>query len=259
MEEDIITLRDFAEFLADEAAKITRPLFRRAAAETKPDSSLVSEADRKAEAVMRTLIANNYPHHGIHGEETGVSGQGAEYCWFLDPIDGTSSFLTGRPIFGTLICLARKGKPIIGLIDQPVTDERWLAAEKSCTLNNKAVKTRECSFAGEAVIGTTSPLIFSEAEYRSFQSAAALTKAVIFGGDCYLYAQLAAGFLDAVIESGLKPHDFAALIPVVENAGGVITDWEGKPLSLSNQSARVLAAGDMRTHRQLMELLKTSS
>jgi inositol-phosphate phosphatase/L-galactose 1-phosphate phosphatase/histidinol-phosphatase len=250
---------DFAHSLADAAGSIIRPLFRNAVAvDVKDDSSPVTKADREAERIMRDLIMTRYNDHGIWGEEFGIHNKDAKYCWILDPIDGTKSFISGLPVFGTLISLTRLGVPVLGIIDQPVNNERWIGgASLATTFNGKNVKTRACHHLKLATLSTTSPHLFNAEDKLKFKQVRKHAKYMVYGYDCYAYAQLASGFIDAVVETGLKPHDFCALRPVIENAGGIITDWDGKPLTLVSDG-RVIAAGDKKLHAEILALIKES-
>lgn len=249
-----IELIDFAQYLADEAAKKIAPLFRNVKSETKADGSLVSLADKAAEEVMRKLIEINYPEHGIIAEEFGNQNEDAEYVWVLDPIDGTSAFLAGRALFGTLIGLLHNGKPVLGLVNQPIAEERWVAANGKTKLGMKTLYSRECDSISAAFFATTSPNLFEDDEKPLIENIAQKCGQAIYGGDCYNYVQLAQGNLDVVIESGLKLHDFLPLVKIVENAGGIITDWEGVPLDLESDG-RVIACGDVRLHGKILSLL----
>jgi len=222
--------------------------------DVKSDDSPVTIADREAERVMREMIMKRYPDHGIWGEEFGKHQENAKYCWVLDPIDGTMSFISGFPTFGTLISLVRLGVPVLGLIDQPINKERWTGSANGSTLNGKTIHTRPCPAPKLATLSTTSPYLFSDTDKAKFDRARARARYTVYGYDCYAYAQLAGGFIDAVIEAGLKPHDFCALRPVIEGAGGIITDWQGNPLTFAS-SGHVIAAGDKRVHAELLQLL----
>ena len=234
-----------AERLADAAGAAIHPLFRASyTIEAKPDASPVTQADRAAEAAMRTILEAERPADGIVGEEYGVSRAGAERVWVLDPIDGTRSFIAGRPIFGTLIALMEAGRPVLGVIDQPVLRERWIGARyRPTTLNGAAVATRACATLAAAHLATTGPSYFAAADLARFEALRVGVNGTSWGGDCYNYALLASGHLDLVIESGLKLHDFAALVPVVEGGGGQMCDWHGARLD-SGSDGRVIAAGD---------------
>jgi inositol-phosphate phosphatase / L-galactose 1-phosphate phosphatase / histidinol-phosphatase len=242
--------------LADAAGEAIRPHFRQPIAVTdKPDLSPVTVADRVAEAAMRRLIAARFPEHGIIGEEYGPERADAEFVWVLDPIDGTKSFISGVPLFGTLIALARQGRPILGIIDQPISRERWIgAAGHPTTFNGTAIRCRPCVALAAATVFSTSPDMFKGADAAAQGRVAKAAKLVRFGADCYAYGLLAHGFIDLVIEASLKPYDFSAMAPIVEGAGGVATDWQGKPLSLASDG-RVLVAGDPNAHREALALL----
>lgn len=245
-----------AKRLADAAGEAIRPYFRASfTSESKADRSPVTQADRAAEAAMRAIIEAERPHDGIIGEEYGVTREGAERRWVLDPIDGTRSFMTGRPIFGTLIALLEGETPVVGIIDQPVLRERWVGARGAPTLFNGAkVQTRHCAAMAEAHLGTTSPYLFDAATRPGFETVAAVASNVVLGGDCYSYGLLALGQLDLVIESGLKLHDFAALVPVVEGAGGRMCDWSGASLGAASDG-RVIAAGSAELIPAVLDLL----
>ena len=240
-----------ANRLADAAGEAIRPLFRSNwAHEAKADASPVTEADRAAEAAMRRLLDAEAPRDGIIGEEYGAERPEASRQWVLDPIDGTVSFMAGRPIFGTLIALLQDGWPILGIIDQPIAGERWVGALGRPTLFNGApARTRACRNLGDAVLATTGPQYFSDHDGEHFMALAAKTshKRMVFGGDCYNYGLLASGHIDLVVEAGLKLHDFAALAPIVEGAGGTMCDWNGDPLSADSakeNGGHVIALGD---------------
>ncbi len=246
----------FAHLLAEAAGAAIRPHFRAPlAVETKHDASPVTVADREAETAMRALIEQRRPGHGIIGEEFGAVREGASEVWVLDPIDGTKAFLAGKPLFGTLIALLREGRPILGVIDQPILGERWLgAAGRPTTFNGTAVSTRSCSALGHAVLSATTPEMFAGADKGSFDRLAARSRHTVYGADCYAYGLLASGHLDLVVEAGLAPYDFCALVPVVEGAGGVMTDWRGDALH-AGSDGRVAAAGDAAVHRLALSLL----
>lgn len=233
--------------LADAAADAIRPLFRKPfAMEAKADLSPVTEADRAAEAAMRAILNAERPEDGIIGEEYGREREDADRVWVLDPIDGTRSFVAGRPIFGTLIALIDAGKPVLGVINQPISGERWVgAAGQPTTLNGAAVRTRPCEAIAQAHLATTGPSYFTPESWAAFERVRAGARDTLWGGDCYNYGLLAAGHLDLVVEDGLKLYDFAALVPIVEGAGGVMRDWNGRPLDMLS-NGQVIAAGDAR-------------
>ena len=246
--------------LANELAVAIRPIAARyfrtpVAIDDKTDASPVTIADREAETAMRALLTQHVPQHGVFGEEHGAVRTDADYVWVLDPIDGTKAFITGLPIFGTLIALLHHGKPVLGVIDQPILKERWLgvAGERS-TFNGKPIRVRACTDLADAYMYSTAPIMFpGEWEKRH----AALTQRVKlfrWGGDCYAYGLLAAGYADLCVEASLEPYDYMALVPVVQGAGGRLTDWRGGPLGLVG-SGRVVAAGDERTHAEALAVL----
>ena len=242
--------------LADAAGEVVRPYFRRPiAVDDKPDLSPVTAADRAAERAMRELIAKRFPGHGIIGEEFGGEREEAEFTWVLDPIDGTKSFISGVPLFGTLIALAHQGRPIIGIIDQPISRERWVGASgHPTTLNGTPIRCRPCSSLAAATVFATSPDMFKGADAAAFARVAAAAKLVRYGADCYAYGLVAHGFIDLVVEASLKPYDFSAMPPIVEGAGGIATDWQGAPVTLASDG-RVLVAGDRRAHQLALQLL----
>ena len=244
--------------LADASGAIIRQYFRTPIpVDTKADDSPVTIADREAETVMRTIIEDAYPDHGIFGEEHGFVRTEAEFAWVLDPIDGTKAFISGMPIFGTLIALMRNGKPILGIIDQPISGERWVgAAGTPTTLNGAPIATRKDSTLATATNYTTHPDMFKTDDERTRVDAMAAQVAVSrYGGDCYAYGLLATGYVDLVTEASLKIYDFMALVPVVEGAGGIMTDWSGAPLD-QHSAGHVLAAANETCHREAMAYLK---
>jgi inositol-phosphate phosphatase/L-galactose 1-phosphate phosphatase/histidinol-phosphatase len=215
----------------------------------------VTAADRAAEQAMRALLKGQFPDHGIVGEEFGRVREDSEFVWTLDPIDGTKSFISGVPLFGTLIALTRDKRPILGVIDQPISRERWVgAAGRPTTLNGVVVHCRTCPELGTATLFATTPDMFKERDAAAFARVSAAVKLTRFGADCYAYGLLAAGFIDLVLEASLKPYDFCAMVPIVEGAGGVATDWQGSNLDLASDG-RILVAGDRGTHQAALALL----
>ncbi|MSP88337.1 MAG: histidinol-phosphatase [Alphaproteobacteria bacterium] len=246
----------FAGTLADAARAVILPYFRSGlAVEDKADTSPVTIADREAEAAMRKLIEARYPDHGINGEEHGVVRADAEYVWVLDPIDGTKSFLIGQPSFVTLIGLARRGRPVLGVVDQPITRERWIGgAGHPTTHNGKPTRTAPCAGLAQAKLNATSHEMFRGANGEAFARVRSRIKQVTFGGDGYAVALIALGSLDLVIEARLQYFDYCALVPVIEAAGGVATDWQGQPLG-PDSDGRICMAGDARVHREALQAL----
>lgn len=234
-----------AERLADAARGIARSYFRRPlAVERKPDQSPVTIADREIEQELRRLIRAEFPTHGIRGEEFAAES-GSEFTWVLDPIDGTKSFISGFPLFGTLIALLHEERPVLGVIEAPATLERWTgSAGTATTWNGTPARTSDCGRIAEArVYSTTADTMQGDyrRRYDALTQRASLRR---YGGDCYLYGLLASGHCDLVIEAALQPHDFMALIPVIEGAGGRISDWNGAPLNDQSEDRVVAAASE---------------
>jgi inositol-phosphate phosphatase/L-galactose 1-phosphate phosphatase/histidinol-phosphatase len=242
--------------LADAAREAIRPYFRQPlTVDDKADLTPVTAADRAAEQVMRSLIERRFPEHGIIGEEFGRVGENAEFVWTLDPIDGTKSFISGVPLFGTLIALTRAKRPILGIIDQPISRERWVGlAGSPTTLNGAVVRCRSCAGLAGATLFATTPDMFKGKDAAAFARVSCAVKLTRFGADCYAYGLLAAGFIDLVLEASLKPYDFCAMVPIVEGAGGIATDWRGADLDITSDGC-ILVAGDRRTHRTALELI----
>ncbi|KAK9942638.1 hypothetical protein M0R45_008292 [Rubus argutus] len=255
-----------ANKVADASGEVIRKYFRQKFdILDKDDSSPVTIADQTAEEHMVAIISENFPSHAIYGEENGwrCKETFADYVWVLDPIDGTKSFITGKPVFGTLIALLLRGKPILGIIDQPILKERWIGINgRKTTLNGKVVSTRTCTNLAQAYLYTTSPHLFSAEAEEAFIRVRNKVKVPLYGCDCYAYALLASGYVDLVVESGLKPYDFLSLIPVIEGGGGVITDWKGHQLyweaspNSHATSFNVVAAGDKQIHQQALDSLQ---
>jgi myo-inositol-1(or 4)-monophosphatase len=236
-----------AEAAADVAGAAIRPLFRAGlAADLKGDLSPVTVADRTAEQAMRAVLSQRFPGHGILGEEFGLDRPDAPLRWVLDPIDGTRAFITGRPVFGTLIGLLDGDTPILGIIDQCVTGERWIGAAERPTVFRGgfggSVGCRACPDLAEAELSCTSPRMFG-ADFDRWDRLSAAARRTSFGGDCYAYGLLALGQIDIIAEADLKVWDWAALAPVIEGAGGRLTDWDGRKLR-ADGDGRALAVGD---------------
>ena len=246
--------------LANELADVVRPIAARyfrtqVAIDDKTDNSPVTIADREAETAMRGILERHVPDHGIFGEEHGAVRTEAEYVWVLDPIDGTKAFITGLPIFGTLIALLHRGKPVMGIIDQPILKERWLGVEgQRSTFNGQPISVRACPSLANAYMYSTAPIMFPGAYEKPHEALTKKAKLFRWGGDCYAYGLLASGHVDLVVEASLKLYDFAALVPVVKGAGGLITDWQGRELDMHSDGA-VLAAGDPAVQRAAIEVL----
>lgn len=247
----------FAHALADAAGDVARRHFRAPLTIVqKEDKSPVTDADREVESAMRALIEKRFPEHGIFGEEHGRSNEQSPYQWVLDPIDGTRSFIAGFPLFTTLISLVRNGTPVLGVIDQPVTCERWLGVAGEKTFyNGKPAAARQPSGLEQAMIATTSMDFFTPEEKTAFLALKARCRYATLTGDAYAYAMLATGRVDIVVDVQLKPYDFCALVPVIEGAGGVITDWEGRPMTLESRG-HVVAAANKALHGAALAMLR---
>jgi inositol-phosphate phosphatase/L-galactose 1-phosphate phosphatase/histidinol-phosphatase len=244
----------FAKGMADEAGNIIRQYFRQPFdIETKADDSPVTIADRAVEQRLREMIEKQRPDDGIFGEEFARKPSKNGLTWVIDPIDGTKSFMIGRPTFGTLIALWEGNTPLLGIIDQAISGERWIGADGVTTFNGQAVKTRACTHLKSACTASTTPAMFKgdDALWKQFDTQ---TRMMAWGGDCYMYGLLASGFLDICIEASLKPYDYAAVVPVVQNAGGWISDYDGKPLTLESEG-KVIALGDKTLWPEVRNLL----
>ena len=247
-------LAAFANLLADEAGVIARRYFRsNLAVDTKDDETPVTKADREIEQRLRALVTEHRPEDGIVGEEFASRESKTGLTWVFDPIDGTKSFTIGRPTFGTLIGLCEGDAPILGVIDQPISNERWLGVKGQPTrFNGSPVKARPCAVLKDAVIGTGSASQIGADECLRLEDAA---RYMVYHGDCYFYGLIANGWMDAAVEAKLGVYDYIALAPVIEGAGGKITDWQGLPLTL-NSADTCVAAGDPKLHQHLIELLR---
>jgi myo-inositol-1(or 4)-monophosphatase len=258
-----MTAIDFSAFvdeLATASGEAILPFFRTSLGVEDKGSAAgfdpVTAADRAAEVAMRTLIKRNFPEHGIVGEEYGNERPDAEYVWVLDPIDGTKSFITGMPIWGSLIGLTRNGTAVFGMMHQPFVRERFTGDGRAASYRGPAgereLHVRPCAKLNEAILFTTSPQLMNAQDRAAFGRVEQAVKLSRYGGDCYPYCMLAAGHVDLVIETGLKPHDIVALIPIIEGAGGVITTWDGES---AVKGGRIIAAGDKRVHQAAITIL----
>ncbi|MHC0613036.1 inositol monophosphatase family protein [Komagataeibacter oboediens] len=233
---------------ADVARTVVLPFFRRGVrADEKSDASPVTIADRTAERAIRAVLSERLPGFGVMGEEFGLERGESPYRWVVDPVDGTRAFLTGRPTFGTLIALLHDNVPVLGVIDQPVTGERWIGLRGETTRYMSALPgtpaTRACVDVGHAELSCTAPEILDAPHRPGFDVLAAAVRRTSWGGDCYAYGLLALGQIDIIAECTMKIWDWAALVPVVEGAGGRMTDWSGQPLRADGDGT-VLAVGD---------------
>ena len=244
-------LLSFVSHLADEAGSIITRYYRTDFdVEAKGDESPVTIADRSVEAALRKIFETQRPDDGILGEEYGIKESRNGFTWVLDPIDGTKSFTIGRPSFGTLIAYCQNDVPILGVIDQPILKERWVGDGNITTFNGKAVKTRACENLKSMRVASTAPAQLPDIWQRLDKECAY----TIWGGDCYSYGLLANGWLDGVVEQFLAPYDFAALVPVVQGAGGWMGDWQGNPLTLKS-IGQTVAVGDSKQRDALLKIL----
>lgn len=252
--QEAATYNAFAAELADTTRPLALSYFRtQLDVISKLDESPVTIADREIEKHLREMIGARFPDHGIYGEEFGVK-KGNAFTWVLDPIDGTKSFITGFPLFGTLISLTFEEKPFCGLIDIPATGERWQGMPGQTLFAGKPARTSGCESLSEARFYTTSPDMFVDSEAEIFERLSRKARLRRFGGDCYIYGLIASGYCDIALETGLQPYDYMALVPVVAGAGGCITDWKGNALSI-HSDGRVLASATPRLHDEALSLL----
>jgi histidinol-phosphatase len=258
---DIDGLVGFLDRLANTASDSIMPYFRaNMSIENKADSGFdpVTAADREAEAAMRRLIKTHYPDHGIIGEEFGAERDDADFVWVLDPIDGTRSFISGVPVWGVLIGLLEQGKPLIGMMVQPFTGERFagdgMRAWYRGPGGDKILAARPCNSLASATLFTTSPAMLNSEDRIAYDRIEAAARFARYGIDCYAYCMVAAGHADIVIEADLKAYDIVALIPIVEGAGGRVTNWQGASAATGG---RIVATGDRRLHDEVLGLLSS--
>ncbi len=249
-----------ANRMADTAGKIVKKYFRAEfEIERKDDESPVTIADRRIEEELRELLARKRPDDGVLGEEYGHTPSKSGLTWVIDPIDGTKSFMIGRPTFGTLIALCEGDEPKLGVIDQPILKERWVGDCEKTKMNGKQVRTRPCAHYNDASVGSTTPMMFDKlTDYgRAFELFENSHGNIVWGGDCYMYGLIASGYMDMAFEQSLKPHDFAALVPVIKGAGGHISDWRGNELTL-NSVGKVIALGDPNLWPEVERMIRKS-
>lgn len=254
---DEATLRPFLEaaHAAADAAGATVRRFHQAGfeVEQKSDASLVTTADVATERTLRAVLQSLTPDVDIHGEELEATGQSSTWRWLLDPIDGTIAFACGKPLFTTLIALLHDGVPALGIIDQPVTGDRWVGTPYGTTLGARPARVRAPVPLAHARVGCTAPGCLPSGLVPALEAAC---QTVSWGGDAYNYGVLASGSVDAVLEVGLAPHDYAALVPVVRGAGGVVTDWRGEPIEQVDGRRDVLACSSPEVHTELLALVR---
>lgn len=252
---------DLLHELADAAGRAILPHFRQASPmENKSQFGFdpVTQADREAELIIRSLVQARFPEHAIVGEEFGRDEKNSDYCWVIDPIDGTRAFVQGLASWGTLIGLTRMGKPVLGVMDQPFTRERfWTDGSTTYYRQHndvpRSITTRRCRLEF-AQMSTTDPQLFSSGcEENAFLALRKRVRHCRYGADCYAYCMLAAGFIDVVMETALQPYDISALIPIIEQAGGLVTSWDG---SSAAHGGQVLACGDPELHAEILSLVR---
>jgi histidinol phosphatase-like enzyme (inositol monophosphatase family) len=251
--------RAFFFKLAEAAKAETLPRFRAGVDVVNKEAvgfDPVTEGDRAAEAAIRALIEQSFPEHGILGEEYGNVGLDRDYVWVIDPIDGTRAFISGVPVWGTLIGLYHKGRAVMGLIDQPFTGERYFADGQASAYSgpggDRLLKVRDCGSLSKAILFTTSPHLFVGVEMEKYRAIEEQARLFRYGTDCYAYALLAAGHVDLVVENSLKPYDVGGIIPVIEQAGGIITTWDG---GRPEQGGSIIAAGSRAVYEEALKIL----
>jgi inositol-phosphate phosphatase/L-galactose 1-phosphate phosphatase/histidinol-phosphatase len=251
-------LQVFAHRLADEGRRISLEFFRtRYDVTRKEDGTPVTDADLAIENALRQMIEQHYPAHGVFGEENDACRSDAEWLWVIDPIDGTKSFATGKPTFGCLIALLHHRQPVLGIIDMPALKERWLGmVERPTRLNEQLCRTSSTHELSAATLNATTPDMFNPEEWATFSSLGEAVRFRQFGADCYAYGLLASGFTDLVMEAGLGKYDYLALVPVIEGAGGCISDWQGQPLTFDSGS-QVLASANARLHENTLRMIES--
>ncbi|WP_028579235.1 histidinol-phosphatase [Desulfogranum japonicum] len=259
--ENISVFSQFAADIARKGGECAKQLFRsNCTVDVKTDKSPVTTADRNTEALLRKSIQERYPDHGILGEEYGDDNLQAKYVWSLDPIDGTRSFISGHPVWGTLVALLHEQVPVVGAVEMPALTESWNAfLGGGCYFtdrdgNRNRCTVSRCARIEDATLCTTSPLYFHESEKPVIWKLIETVGDSRFGGDCYIYCLLASGFVDLVVESELHPFDYLPLVPIIQEAGGVITDWLGQPLT-AQSTGQVIAAATRELHQRTLDLL----
>jgi myo-inositol-1(or 4)-monophosphatase len=260
MKADLDRITQFADTLADTARDLGRKYFRATSGfERKSDRSPVTVADRAIEEALRREIGKAYPEHAIRGEEMGLTagasaGAGSP-MWVIDPIDGTLSFCTGTPSFGTLIAYVEEGVPLVGVIELPIPGERWVGAEGRTTMNGTRARVSGCTELGEALMSTSSMDYYPPDQWARFDAVSRRGALRRFGGECSQWGLLASGYLDVVADGDMHPHDFLPMIPVIEGAGGIITDWEGRKLA-PEYLGPVVGSASLRLHEQVLAGLR---
>jgi len=242
---------------ADASGKIIKKYFRKKIKiNLKKDNTPFTKADIEAEKIIRELILKQEPNCGFVGEETGTVNMNREYCWVVDPLDGTKSFITGKPTFGTLIGLLKNNKPVLGILNQPILNERWVGiAGVETKYNNKKVRVRKCKSIKGAKMYATSPMMFQGRNKKIYKNVRAKIGECLFGADCYSHGLMSLGFVDVILEANLKPWDYIASASIISGAGGKITDWNDNDLNLQSDG-RILATGDSNIHKQIIKIIQ---
>ncbi|PPR43490.1 MAG: Fructose-1,6-bisphosphatase/inositol-1-monophosphatase [Alphaproteobacteria bacterium MarineAlpha6_Bin2] len=242
---------------ADASGKIIKKYFRKKIKiNLKKDNTPFTKADIEAEKIIRELILKQEPNCGFVGEETGSINMNREYCWVVDPLDGTKSFITGKPSFGTLIGLLKNNKPVLGILNQPILNERWVGiAGVETKYNNKKVRVRKCKSIKGAKMYATSPMMFQGRNKKIYKNVRAKIGECLFGADCYSHGLMSLGFVDVILEANLKPWDYIASASIISGAGGKITDWNDNDLNLQSDG-RILATGDSNIHKQIIKIIQ---
>ena len=249
------TFLKHGEIMADLARSFIRQsILTKPKIEYKIDGSPVTNFDKELEVILRRYIHDKYPEHGIIGEELPAVNPSAEFIWLLDPIDGTLAFLTGIPVYGTLISLLHDGLPILGIIDIPMTGDRWIGQKNKKTLHNgRFIKTSDCSVLSEATLSTSSPDYYDETNINVLKTLQSATVQTVYGGSCVAYGQIASGKIDLGIDANFDIHDFLPLIPIIEGAGGLLTNWQGETLSKESGTENMLASANSYLHGKALE------
>ena len=255
-------LPEFVQFASSVADAARRPSLRyfRAGPELhiKADGSPVTVADRETERLIRDRLSRRYPRHGVMGEEHGWTRSGQPYTWVVDPIDGTKSYLAGAPTFGMLLALLYEGAPVLGIIDIPALDERWCgAAGQATSMNGRPVKTGSCTAVEHAVLTIISPDKLEGDEGPAVEALSRMARVRRYSSDGYSHALLASGYVDMVVAVGQQPFDYIAVVPVVQGAGGCVSDWAGEPLGLDS-NGRVLVTATPQLHREALDVLRAA-
>ena len=259
-DEDLEAFGSFAGKLADVARGMAAKHFRQEfTVRRKADGTVVTNADEAAERAIRSGIEARYPAHGIIGEEYGVRPSSGPFTWVIDPIDGTKAFIAGRPTFGILIALCRDGVPVVGVMDQPFTGERWVGVDGvGTTYNGRPIRVRPIDRIEEAILGCGNPMRTRDRLGRFYDDLDRRALVSLYGGDCYLYGLMACGHVHTIVDTGLGPVDFCALVPIVRNAGGVVTAADGVALTATSKEGGVLACASVGLHAELVKSASTA-